>query len=765
MEPPNGSIEKADRARPELDHGTPQRPTVLFGYAEPVPATYAAPRCESFLDYWRMLLRHKAVLLRFVLGGLAAAVLFSLLQPPRYRARTSLEIRDFNENFLDLRSMDPAHPAGRYALEESYFETQIKILHSESLLERVIDKLKLHASPANSSPDTGKVDPEKQKMIQKAGRNLTVRAAPNTRLLEVLYAAPDPQQAADFANTLVAEFIEQSQELRWKSTRRAAEWLTSHLDEMKSKLEKSEAQLQDYARTSGLTFATSWSGKDNLGEIRLRELQDELSRAHADRVAKEARYVEAKNKELGKLPEVFDDSTLREHRLKLADLQRELVELSATLTPQHYKVKRVQAQIAELESAVRQESSLIRNRVRNEYTTALRREKFLADAYAAQQKIVADQSSKAIHYDTLKREVDSTRLLHEAMLQRVKQAEMASAMRASNVLVVDAAKPPLLPYRPNLPLTLSIGLFGGVFLGFGFILFRERFDHRIQAPGEMRTYASLPELGVIPLATAPVTRRIGNGTRASARQRVPSAMRPLEFPLGDCPELVTWNRKPSLLAESFRATLTSILLPGEDGARPRVVVLTSPIPGDGKTTVASNLSIAMAETGRKVLLVDGDLHRPRVHKVLAVSNRRGLSDILSSSIPLEDGVPVSEMVCETKISGLYLLPGGRGTVTASSLFYSSRMSELLGRLRAEFDMVLVDAPPMIHLADARVLGRLADGVILVVRAGRTPLHSALYACQRFAEDGTRVLGTILNSWDPSTGDMYAYQEYLEKYGA
>lgn len=773
---------ETNRIQPQLGNGAQQRPA-LCGYVEPPRAVVdGTPGSDSFLDYWRILVRHRRSLLRFALGGLLAAILISLVQTPLYRARTSLEIRDFNENFLDLERVSPSDSTGN-TIAESYFETQIKILQSESLLERVIDKLKLYpAQPAKNwwafwSRGRQMLDPSsstrpsgKEELIRQAGRNLTVRAAPNTRLLEVLYEAKDAKLAADFANTLVSEFIEQSQELRWKSTRRTGEWLTGHLGEMKAKLEQAEGQLQDYARTSGLTFTTSGgrfaSEEANVAEIRLRELQDELSKAHADRVAKEAKSEEAKGNQMEALPEMLDDPTLRDHRLKLTDLRRQFVELSATLTPEHYKVQRVQAQIAELQSAVRKERSLILSRIRNEYTTARRREKFLADAYAKQEAVVAEQSSKAIHYDTLKREVNSSRQLYEAMLQRVKQAEFASAMRASNVLVVDAAKPPLLPYRPALPMNSALGLFSGVFLGLGLVLFRERFDRKVQAPGDVQIYLNLPELGVIPQAEITAPRQIRNNGRAN---RAPLALPPapplLGAPLGDCPELATWIRKASLLAESFRATLTSILLPGQNGDRPRVVVLTSPIPGDGKTTVASNLSIAMAETGRKVLLIDGDLRRPRMHKVFGVSNSRGLSDVLCGKTSSDEMVPIKHLVCETRISGLYLLPGGHSTITTSSIFYSSRMSGLLERLRGEFDMVLVDAPPMIHLADARVLGRLADGVILVIRSGHTPLQSALFASQRFAEDGTRVLGTVLNSWDPSTSDSYSYKEYLALYGS
>jgi capsular exopolysaccharide synthesis family protein len=449
----------------------------------------------------------------------------------------------------------------------------------------------------------------------------------------------------------------------------------------------------------------------------------------------------------------------------MTELQRQYAELSATLTSEHYKVQRVQAQIDELNSSMQKERAGVLQRIGSEYAAAVRRERLLSEAHANQEKVVANQSGKAIHYDTLKRDVDSNRHLYELLLQRVKEASLASAMRDSNVLVVDRAKRPILPYRPNLPMNSGIGLFGGTFLGFAFMFIRERVDRRISAPGDAKTCLDLPVLGVLPLdefaVPVPMLERL-NLHHLSLHHLNPLRSTPALPPKrvatpsqDECPELATWKRKPSLLAECARTTLTSILLPTKERTAPQVIVFTSPEPGDGKTTVACNLSIAMAEIGRRVLLIEGDLRRPRLHKVFGVPNDSGLGDLLWMDTPVET-VPIGNLVRETGVPGLCLLPGGGCSGTPTNLFYSSRMSKLLSRVRKEFDTVMIDAPPMIHLADARVLGRLSDGVILVVRAGRTTADSAIFASQRFAEDGTEVLGTVLNSWDPKSSDRYGY---------
>lgn len=741
----------------ELDLRRENRPTIYrHPLAHPVE-TNASQGYDNILDYWHILYRHRKTLLSFAVVGLVGALAISVIETPVYRVRTSLEIQSPNIP----EPMNANEPSASGAASEAYIETQVKLLQSESLLEDVVDKLKLHQRPTTGwrsiglhlrnffKPKSSSLS-EREEIIRQIERNLTVRTSGNSHLLEVLYESPDPQGAADFANTLVSEFVELSQESRWKAAEGTAEWLTKHLNLMKSQLEQSEAQLQDYARTSGLTFT---SEKDNLAENKLKQLQDELSKAQADRITNQARFEGAKSKPADSLPEVSQDQTMREYRQRLTELQRQYAELAATLTPEHYKVQRVQAQITELQNAIQKERDTVKRRIGSEYSESVRRENLLAKAHDQQEKIVADQSEKAIHYDTLKRDVDSNRRLYETMLQRVKEASLATAMRDSNVLVVDRAKAPARPYRPSYPMNAAIGLFGGVLLGFGFVLFRERVDKRISVPDDAQIYLDLPVLGVIPLDEGALhigTRLPGASLPAGRTSRAP----------GDCPELATWKRKPSLLAECTRTTLTSILLPNQGEDALHVIVLTSPSQGDGKTTVACNLSIAMAEIGRRVLLIEGDLRRPRLHRVFGIANNWGLRETLQSEVPLET-VPLSHLVHATEVAGLSLLPGGTMGATPANLFYSSRMSALLKRLRREFDMILIDAPPMIHLADARLLGRLADGVILVVRAGQTTTDSALFAAQRFAEDGTRVLGTVLNSWDPRSGQHYGYGSYQD----
>jgi succinoglycan biosynthesis transport protein ExoP len=763
MESTKFPLEKTNGER--FPQETERRPR-LHQYVD-VPEVELAgiARRNNLLEYWYTLFRNRRTLSCFALAGLLIAILYSLAQTPLYRARTSLEIQDFNDEFLDTKNVDPTS-TGNYLTAQSFFQTQIKMLQSESLLGRVVDKLNLErVQPKNEQNSLSGVrqlltpfhSPEpsaKEALIQQVGDNLTVRPAGETRLVEVFYQSPNRKLAADFANTLVGEYIAQSQEMRWESTQRTAEWLTRHLDDMKVELEQLEAQLQDYARTSGLTFT---SDKDEAADMRLAELEQELSKAQADRIAKEANLEGAKSKPADSLPEMLDDPTLRDYHIKLTELERQLVDLSTTLTPEHFKVQRVQAQIGELQSAIQTERANVLHRLSNEDATARRREQSLTKAYEEQQKQAEDQAIKAIHYNTLKREVESSRELYQQMLQRVKQAGLAAAMRASNIVLVDPAKPPLLPYKPRVLMNSVLGLLSGVFLGIGFVLVWECADRRIQAPGDAQVYLNLPELGVIPIAEISGSRQILKGFLTS-----PKHARASRYAVARrvSPEMATWQNNGSLMAECVQTTISSILRPGQNGQGnpPCVLVVTSPGPREGKTTVASNLAIAIAEIGRRVLLIDGDLRRPRLHRIFGVSSDWGLSDVLSADSRLATE-PIEQLVCETKISRLALMPSGYGAVNPLKLFYTPRMAELLTRLRSHFEIIIIDTPPIVHLADARVLARLADGVVLVVRAGKTTTESALFAVQSFAEDETRVLGTILNSFDPNSTGPFGYRSY------
>jgi capsular exopolysaccharide synthesis family protein len=468
------------------------------------------------------------------------------------------------------------------------------------------------------------------------------------------------------------------------------------------------------------------------------------------------------------LPDVLDDSSLRDDETNVTELRRKLAELRISLTPQNPEVRRIQAQITLMEATVKQERANILTRIKNEYEAAQNREKLMMASYLAEVKLVADQSEKTMHYGILKRDVDSQRSLYETMLQRMKEASVASALRASNIRVVDPAEPPPIPYKPNVLRYITMGLLLGICLGVSLAVVRERADRTLHDPGDIAYYLHLPELGVVPTANIELTPR-GFKTTRSPQSRGAAVLDLNGHPAiqeevpDDRVELITWVRKKSLISESFRTTLTSILFSGHNGDRPRVIVLTSASPKEGKTTVVCNLAIALAEINHKVLVIDADLRRPRIHNVFGVKNdNSGLSEFLLKQEPLDDAV-LAMAARATYIPNLYVMPAGRSRFNAASLLHSERLPELLRGLRKQFDTIMIDTPPMVNIPDARVLARLADGVIMILRSAHTTRDAALLAKQRFFDDGIPVMGTILNNWNPNTPGYGYYRNYYEGY--
>jgi capsular exopolysaccharide synthesis family protein len=782
-------------------------PYVEAPYAE----VMGEPGPGLLLEYWEILRRHTGTLLLAAFFGLLAALLFTLPQTPVYRARASLEIQNLNENFLNMREVNPTTNESESSPPEYDLQTQVQILQSESVLDRVIAKLNLaqrFAAERQRSRITAwrkvlgvpepPLESTREDLLRRVAKNLTIQAEPKTRLVEILYNSTDPQLAADFSNALTSEFIQQNLDARWKTTQQTGEWLTSQMEAVRIKLEKAEDELQRYATVSGLLFT---SEKDNIAEERLRQLQEELSKAQADRASAQSKYESAAKAPPESLPEVLDDKTLGDYQVKLTDLRRQLAELTSTLTPAHPAVQKVQAQITALESALERERTAVIQRIQNEYQAAQRREGLLARNYGSQAALVSEQGAKVAHYNILKREVDTNRSLYDSMLRSVQEAGVSNALRASNVRVVDSAYPPTRRYRPSYALNLALGLLAGAFFGVAFVVMRERADRSIQAPGEIELALGVPELGVIPIAgaersryfgyyrsarelgegkkeAAPPARSGGNGTLTLGLAASPSASNPKSLaPNPQSPtsnpksptlnpsslqqvELAAARRTPSVLGESFRAALTSILFTGENGDRPRVIVLTSANPGEGKTTVASNLALALADSGSPVLLIDGDLRRGRMHEIFQVSNAWGLSDVLAGK-RLPPGR--AHAYLETRFPRLFILPAGPTPSSIAGRLFSPRTREFLNSTRGAFHTIIIDSPPILNMPDARMLSKLSDGVVLVIRAAQTTRDTAAGAVQRLSADGSRVLGTILNGWDPRraghAGYGYAYPYY------
>jgi capsular exopolysaccharide synthesis family protein len=465
------------------------------------------------------------------------------------------------------------------------------------------------------------------------------------------------------------------------------------------------------------------------------------------------------------LADVLNDEGLQTLNDRISAAMLHLADLGAVYTPDYVGVKRARAELTALQNVFNTKRDEIIQKIATDYEQASKNQKMLEAAYVEQAREVAGQDEKTVQYNILKREVDSNRQLYDTMLQQMKQASVASALHASNVRVVDSAVAPDIPVFPNFKLNTVLGLLSGLIISVALLTMRERADRTLHMPGEIKQWTEVQELGTIPLANA-VKRRIGyRDTSADSILQVGSAAERSDGRL-DPVELITFSQKPSLVAEAFRSALTSILFADENGSRPNVLLFTSAQPGDGKTTVVSNIGIALAEIHKKTLIIDADLRRPRMHQVFGLSNDRGLSDLLREELSESR---LEAAVHNTSVPGLDVLPGGPSATAASHLLHSSNLQAYLDQAKQQYDIILIDTPPMIQITDARIIGRLSDSVVLVARAGKTTRDALIIANERFHEDRTTVLGSILNAWDPKRelGSYYsaAYRKYHSTYAS
>ena len=414
------------------------------------------------------------------------------------------------------------------------------------------------------------------------------------------------------------------------------------------------------------------------------------------------------------LAQTYIDQTIEVRRLTAEQIEKALRLQLATLNA---KLRISQSQIAAFEHS----PGLV---------FALRRQ----SAYRA-----SSAHPLEMDYSALKLENETDRRLYETLSQRLNETRLAVAVPATNIELLGVARPAQHPYKPNLLLNLSIAMFGGLVCAIGWVMLSEQTNSFLRAPGEAGSYLALPELGAIPQMNSRKRHRVQPSDETSL-----NIERAVTEPLH------------SALSESFRGTLASILSASHIQRQGSILLVTSPLPMEGKTTVVSNLAIGLAGMGRRVLLIDADMRRPRLHKIFGQANSWGLSDLLREKNAIED-LPSTAILKRTAVPNVYLLPSGVGTENIFGLLWSPRIARLFPRFRQEFDHVLIDVPPCLEFADARIMARYIDSLLLVVRANHTDRTTAQIAVQRLIADGIPVMGVILNGYDPEVLDLYGYR--------
>jgi len=725
---------------------------------------YAQPTLQDSVlrEYTRILLKRKWVVISSILLVVGVVAISTLRSTPIYDAVGSIAINKTDSAVLNLKD---GSGAGSDYYDPTDLDTEVRILKSDLLALQVIRQLGLDKTPTlsgkgepaarlQSTTDLLQPDSPRTSAILAAFKgSLQVSLVPNTRIIEIHYRSPDRTLAARAVNALATTYVEQNFKTRFESTMQASEWLSKQLVDLQMKVETSQEKLVKYQKDHEIL---GMDEKQNITTAKLDELNREFTEAESVRMDKESIYrlvqagdsdsitaaAQVQNTAKGSAASSLLLEKLREQE---ADLKIQLAVLSVQFGPAYPKLAQIRGQLQEVEAQMQVETKKITARLRGDYQVSLQRENMLRAALEKQKQEANKLNESAIEYSLLKRDVETNRALYEGLLEKLKEAGVTAGLRSNNFRIVDTARVPTVPSEPNLPRNVAFALALGVTTGVGLAFLLEGMDNTVRTPEQAQAISALPSLGMIPLGSR-------SSTEFPSRQRLSLAASK------EAVELVTQSRPKSQMAESYRSLRTSLLLTSV-GRPPKVILVTSALPQEGKTTTSINLAIVLAQKGTRVLLIDSDLRRPSIHKTLGMGPRSGLSDVLTGNIELEQAI-----IRSTILPNLFLLPAGTPPPNPAELLASSKTKDVLAQLGKEYDHIVIDTPPTLSVTDAVVLSTVADRVVLVIRSGQTTKQALRRARDLLLQVNARVCGVLMNAVDLNSPDYYYYYEYQGKYG-
>src|SRR6266481_3418190 len=727
----------------------------ILGAGSRFAAFDLSPREPHLYDYLLILRKHQWLILSFLLAVVTIVSIATFRMQPVYSTTARVEIDRENSNVLPFQGADSFD----YVMDtDNYIETKSKILTSETLALQTIRSTGLASHPEYSSgygPSEAisfgsLANHERPPELAALLGSLSVRRVPNSRLLDVTFESTDAQLAARVVNAHIENFKEDNLRSRYQAIAQASSWLSDQLDDLKLKVQHSEDARLEYERKNQI-----WEidDKQNISTQRLSDLNKELTDAQSERMKRQALYEFAKSGNSDSVPELRSDTVLQDLFKKRGELNSQASDALAQYGPNFPKVQRLQGQLKEIDQLILDEKKSIVDEMGNDYNAARQRETLLTQALD-QQKIEANQmSERLVEYNILKREAEANKTLYDGLMTKLKEVGISAALQSSNIRVVDPAMIPAYPSRPakarNIALAFLVGLVGGI----GLALMREYLDNTVKTPDDIETLARLPSLAVVPQFGG----SNGNGRRNRLLPGITTNGHEKRI------ELVAQHLPKSQMSEAFRALRTSLLL-SQPGRPPQVILVTSALPREGKTTAAANLAVTLAQLGDSTVLVDADLRKPGVGRLLNLASGKyaGLSSYLA-------GVSSLDLVSvpHPAIPNLVAIPTGPLPPNPADLLSSHRLVEAIAELRTRFKFIVIDSPPVMAATDAVILSVQADGVLLVVRSGETPKAAFTRTRDLLSSVKCHILGVVLNAVDSGAPDYYysyRYYPYSDGYG-
>ncbi|MBA3355840.1 MAG: polysaccharide biosynthesis tyrosine autokinase [Pyrinomonadaceae bacterium] len=775
----------------------------IEGVAAPHSYNYGVdPNAETevhLLDYWRAVRKRLWLVISIVVLVTMLSVLYVARKPDIYQAEARVQVDLENNAALVGRTPYVIGPAN----DPTYFNTQLQILTSPGLLRRVVKTLDLEHNPdffkgsstqkrstwqtvmrmvglGSEPPEDPKSRPrdelplrttvapassredlvEAKQLSRYVGAILgNLRVNPvketrgyykETRLIDVSFTHTDPQVAAKVVNAIAETYVFSNLEKKTETNTSTGDFLQKRVAELQQQIREDEERLVNYARNNQII---SLDASQNTVVARLAGLSSQLLEAENDRKRAEADYHGAKYEGAASALVDADEKRIGDLESRLADLRQKRAQLLVEATEEAPEVKEVTQQIRELESQVKdlrsRKSTTLLTNLETRYRQTSAREEALRKAFDKQRSETLTQNEAAINYRIIQQEIETNKSLLANLLQRSKENDVVMAGKPNNISIIDYAIAPDGPIGPNRMRTVFIALFLSTGLGVGFALFLEYLDDTVHSTDEVERLLHLPALAVIPSVGAGTRRRLLGG---------PGALQKHNGHLATNPELLMNVDGRSPLAESYRHLRTSVLL-STAGRAPRSLLVTSSLPGEGKTTTAVNTAISLAQTGASVVIIDADMRRPRLHSIFNLSDRAGLSSILSSDLS-EAGI--LELVWKDEVTGLHLLTSGPIPPNPAELLGSDQMRRLIAALQSNFSHVVVDSPPVSSFTDGVLISSMVDGVLLVVHGGKSSRHIVKRSRQLLQDVGAKIFGVVLNNVSLQSHDYYYYQRYYSR---
>jgi len=706
-------------------------------------------------DYLDVLVRRKWLIGSVLFVVFVSTFIVTLAMTPIYKATGKLEFNLQPPKVTKFEDMVVPQTQTR-----EFMNTQTKLLTSDSLAWRVIQGLDLVNNPnfntsikAEDGSETGVLSAVReslggllgrgesrmddateeaevqQRLLKAFMKSLEIKAERDTTILNLAFSSPDPALARDVVNTLIRSFISWQMDKKIGAAGLANEQLQRQVEVARIRLEKSETELNNFAQKAGIV---SLDSRMNLIYKQLEEINSALALAHAQRLTKEALDTQAREVGVSALTMVIDNALIQELRQQHVQLVSQYQDLLIVFKPDYPEARRLKAKLDDVARKIGKEEERILQGIHNDYLVAFKNEESLRKQADLAKTLALDLNNRATQYKILEREVETNKEIHQSLLQRGKEIDATVGTDISNIQVVDHSLLPVTPDKPRIRFTLALAVGIGLMLGVAAAFLLEFLDNTVKSMDEISDRFGISILGVLPEAEEKYKNKLDH--------------------------LVVSDPRAGF-SEAIRTTRVSIQLSTAAEGGTRTLLVTSTTEGEGKSTIAVNMAQAFAAAGDKVLIIDGDLRRPRLHKVFPSSapSSGGLSELLIDSKSLDD------VVRGTNLKNLFFIPAGLLPPNPAELLASKRMRQYLEKLSTSFDRIIIDGPPSVGFADVLVLSSLVNGVILVSTLGKTHRQALRLFRRSLLNINARLLGTIVNRLDTQNRFGGYYSKYYKYY--